>query len=134
MFQEFLNEVSFAILLHKSHCSYPNRRRACFDQKCFENQHFLALKIFWVLKWPYYHKANKVSKGVFVPLPSIVLNRVKEFQAENGFGSFFNLVKSKYSTWGILFKEYLPSLVVMTHNMLYVSFIFSLQRVMVGSH
>ena len=30
MYQESLNEVSFAILLHESHRSYPSRRRACF--------------------------------------------------------------------------------------------------------
>ena len=30
MFQESLNEVSFAIMLHKSYRSYPSRRRACF--------------------------------------------------------------------------------------------------------
>ena len=29
MFQESLNEVSFAILLHKSYHSYPSSRRAC---------------------------------------------------------------------------------------------------------
>ena len=30
MFKESLNEVSFAILLHKSYRNYPSRRRACF--------------------------------------------------------------------------------------------------------
>ena len=30
MYQQSLNEVSFAILLHESHGSYPSRRRACF--------------------------------------------------------------------------------------------------------
>ena len=30
MYQEFLIEVSFAIMLHESHRSYPSRRRACF--------------------------------------------------------------------------------------------------------
>ena len=31
MYQESLNEVSFAILLRESHRSDPSRRRACFS-------------------------------------------------------------------------------------------------------
>ena len=55
MYQEYLNAVSFAILLHESNRSYPSRRRACFLRASLRNQesqiffgpkHFFWLKLF----------------------------------------------------------------------------------------
>ena len=52
MYQESLNEVSFAILLHESHRSYPSRRRACFKPR-FKLKHFFLFRpmIFLLVLW-----------------------------------------------------------------------------------
>ena len=46
MYQESLIEVSFAIMLHESHRSYPSRRRAFFSLN--PSSYFLPLPMLWV--------------------------------------------------------------------------------------